>query len=125
MLSLLQSVRADQQLPASGDDDLQQVTTLQYCLVDNCTIKRINTGEKLDIVYTTDSLIVTTPTDSHTSVVIAKLENEVPCIKPNSMVSEYLILAITFPAVLLLVTVSGCIVVMHLIFKELRTVVGK
>ena len=84
-----------------------------------------DTGEKLDIVYTTDSLIVTTPTDGHTSVVIAKLEKEVPCIKPNSMAYEYLILAITFPAVRLLVTVSGCIVVMHLIFKELRTVVGK
>ena len=47
---------SDQQLPASGDDDLQQVTTLQYCLVDNCT-KGIDTGEELDIVYTTNSLI--------------------------------------------------------------------
>ena len=26
---------SDQQLPASGDDDLQQVTSLQYCQVDN------------------------------------------------------------------------------------------
>ena len=49
---------SDQQLPASGDDDLQQVSTLQYCLVDDCTIMIIDTGEKLDIVYTTDSLIV-------------------------------------------------------------------
>jgi len=31
---------SDQQLPASGDDDLQQVTTLHYCQVDNCTIRR-------------------------------------------------------------------------------------
>ena len=44
---------SDQQLPASGDDDLQQVTILQYCLVNNCTIERIDAGEKLDIVYTT------------------------------------------------------------------------
>ena len=49
---------SDQQLPASGDDDLQQVTTLQYCLVDNCTIMMIDAGEELDIVYTTDSLII-------------------------------------------------------------------
>ena len=48
---------SDQQLPAIGDDDLQQVTTLQYYLVDNCTIMVIDTGEKLDIIYTTDSLI--------------------------------------------------------------------
>ena len=51
-----------QQLPASGDDHLQQVTTLQYCLLDNCTIMMIETGKELDIVYTTDSLIVTIPT---------------------------------------------------------------
>ena len=75
---------SDQQLPASGKDGLQQFTTLQYCLVDNCTIIVIDTGEKLDIVYTTDSLIVTTPTDGHTSVVIAKLENELPCFTPST-----------------------------------------
>ena len=63
-----------QQLPASGDDHLQQVTTLQYCLVDDCTIIKI--GEKLDIVYTTDSLIVTTPTDGHNSEVIAREKND-------------------------------------------------
>ena len=63
---------SDQQLPASDDDD---------CLVDNCTIKRIDTGEELDIVYT---LIVTTPADGCTSVVIAKQEIELPCLEPNS-----------------------------------------
>jgi len=67
---------SNQQLPASGDDDLQQVTTLQYCLLDDCTIKRIDTGEKLDIAYTTDSLIVTTPTDGRTSEVIAREKND-------------------------------------------------
>ena len=74
---------SDQQLPPSGDDDLQQVTTLQYCLVDHCTIMKINTGEKLDIVYTTDSLTVTTPTDGHTSEVITRLENELLCLEPK------------------------------------------
>ena len=44
----------------------------------------IDTGEKLDIVYTTDSLIVTTPTDGHTSMVIAKLEDELPCFTPST-----------------------------------------
>jgi len=48
---------SDQQLPASDD---QQVTTLQYCLVDNCTTMTIDTEEEPDIVYTTDSLVVTT-----------------------------------------------------------------
>ena len=38
------------------------------------SIMKINTGEKLDIVYTTDSLIVTTPMDGHTSEIITRLE---------------------------------------------------
>ena len=71
---------SDQQIPASGDDDLQQVTTLQYCLVDNCTIMMIDTGEELDIVYTTNSLIVTTPTGAQTSMMIAKQESEIPLV---------------------------------------------
>ena len=29
----------------------QQVSTLEYCVVDNCTIMRIDNGQKLDIVY--------------------------------------------------------------------------
>ena len=72
---------SDQQLHASGNDisNLQQVTILQYCLVDNCTIMKIETGERLGIVYTTDSLLVVTPKDGHTSVVIAKQEKELLC----------------------------------------------
>ena len=86
---------SDQQLPASGDVDLQQVTTIQYCLVDDCTIMKIDTGEKLDIVYTTDSLIVTTPTDGHTSKVTARLENELHCALLNAMLElQYTLLMV-------------------------------
>ena len=53
-----------------------QVTTLQYGLVDNCTIMRVDNGEILDIIYTTDSLLVTTPRGSQISLVVAKNEAE-------------------------------------------------
>ena len=46
---------------ASGMADFQQVTTVDYCVVDDCTIMRTDSGEELDIVYTTDSLLVVTP----------------------------------------------------------------
>jgi len=69
---------SDQQLPASGDDDLQQDTTLHYCQVDNCTIIRLDNGEELDIVYTTNSVIVTTQTDGNTSMMIAEDEYAFP-----------------------------------------------
>ena len=62
-------------LSTSGDDvymtgcNLSQVNTLmQYCKMDNCTIMRIDTGEKLEIIHTTESLLVPVPIDGHTSV---------------------------------------------------------
>ena len=118
---------SDQQLPASGDGDLQQVTTLQYCLVDNCTIMMIDTGEKLDIVYTTDSLIVITPTDGHTSVMIARQEKEFLCMPPTAnsdhgKTGQFIGLLVM--AVLITVT-SGYNAAVHLIFKELRNPLGK
>ena len=119
----------DQQLPASGDDipDILQAAALQYCLVDNCTIMKIDTGEKLDIAYTTDSLIITTPTDGYTSVMIAKLEKELPCFTlsttsdhgNNGQFIGSLVLAT------LISIVSGYNIVVHLVFKELRNTFGK
>ena len=116
---------SDQQLPASGDDDLQKVTILQYCLVDNCTITMINTGEKLDIVYTTDSLIITTPKDGHTSVVIAKQENEPACFKPSSIFEDrqFHIAGVVMHSILLVV--NGYTIAIHAVFKELRNLFGK
>jgi len=121
---------SDQLLPAASGDDIpysQQVAPLQYCLVDNCTIMMVNTGEKLDIVYTTDSLIVATPTDGHTSVVIAKLEKELPCFTPLSSSDQDI--NGKFIGSLALATlisiVSGYNAVVHLLFKELRNTFGK
>jgi len=115
----------NQQPPASGDDDLQQVTNLQYCLVDNCTIKRIDTGEKLDIAYTTDSLIVTTPTDGRTSEVITKLENELLCLDPVGAFEYQLRLIVEIIEFSLTFIVSGYIIAIHVMFKELRNLLGK
>ena len=109
-----------QQIPASGDDDLQQVTILQYCRIDNCTIKMIDTGEKLDITYTTDSLIVTTPMDGRTSMMIAKDMNELSCVMPET---EFL--GVQLALMMIFVMISGYMVAVHLIFKELRNTGGK
>ena len=109
---------SDQQLPASGDDDLQQVTTLQYCLVDNCTIMMIDTGEKLDIVYTTDNIIVTTPTDGHISMVIAKLEKELPCEMTTDNQQVPIIVILMAPTLMILV--SGYTAAIHILLKKLR-----
>ena len=109
---------------ASGMDDLQQPTTLQYCLIDNCTIIRIDTGQQLDIVYTTQSLLVVTPTDGQTSLLISKNEPELFC-STNHSIGHFFSQVIRIILIILPILVSGYIALVHLIFKELRTTFGK
>ena len=69
---------SDVQSSASGSGhstDLSQVTTLQYCIIDNCTIMRIDTGQQLDIVYTTENLLIVTPKGGCTCLLIAKFND--------------------------------------------------
>ena len=117
---------SDVQSPASGshNTDLSQVTTLQYCIIDNCTIMRIDTGQQLDIVYTTESLLIVTPIDGHTSMVIAKIDAELSCPKYQDVgqIVEFLVSLILTSLVLM---VSGYVFAVHLLFKELRTLFGK
>ena len=110
---------------ASGMDNLQQPTTLQYCLIDNCTIIRIDTGQQLDIVYTTQSLLVVTPTDDHTSVLISKNEPELFCSTNHNTSDGHFLQVIRIIILILPILVSGYIALVHLIFKELRTTFGK
>ena len=113
---------------SSGMDDFQQITTLQYCVLDNCTIMMVNTGEKLDIAYNTESVIVINQTDGQTSSIIAKDDSELPCLISNSMVDRNNHIAeIIGPMTIavLTMTVSGYILIVHLIFKELHNLMGK
>ena len=121
---------SDVQSPASGsrhNTDLSQVTTLQYCIIDNCTIMRIDTGQQLDIVYTTGSLLIVTPKDGHTSMVIFKIDDGLPCHKDHSKSDAPLDLvgAVLGLSAFLIMIIDGYILIVHIIFKELRSVFGK
>jgi len=123
--------RSDRQPPssASGDDvsGTRQITTLQYCLIDNCTVMRIDTGEKLEIVHTTDSLLVATPMDGHASITIAKQQNELPCLNPhNDITGDKIILRVTiYLSSMLIIIINGIVFIIHLMFKQLHTIFGK
>ena len=124
---------SDVQSPAaSGSDntaDLSQVTTLQYCIIDNCTIMRTDTGQQLDIVYTTETLLIVTPIDDHTSMVVVKIaDDNLPCLNyHNHTTSDSQIgrLIGLLTLISLIIMVSGYILLVHLLFKELRTLFGK
>ena len=107
---------------ASDMADSQQLTTLQYCLIDNCTIIRIDTGQQLDIVYTTQSHLVVTPTDGQTSLLISKNDPELFCSTPSTDTNQQIPVTITVTISALL---SGYIAVVHLMFKQLHDTFGK
>ena len=86
---------------------------------------RIDTGESLDIVYTTDSLIITTSTDGPTStVVIAKLQHELPCYGLGVDDHKFCFIP-SISLSTLLILVSGYIICLLLWFKKLRNLFGK
>ena len=105
--------------------ELVHMNILQYCLIDNCTIMRIDTGQQLDIVYTTQSLLVVTPTDGQTSIIISKSEPELFCSTPNTTEDSNIIQNAGLIITIILALVSGYTAAVHIIFKELRTTFGK
>ena len=107
---------------ATGIDDLQQVTTLQYCLVDDCTIMMIDTGEELDIVYTTDSLLVVAVKGNQTSLVVFKRENEQSCVPADDEGVTVIIQEVLHAIIALM---NAYILVLHLMFKEMHTLLGQ
>ena len=116
---------SDVQSPAasgSENTDLSQVTTLQYCIIDNCTIMRIDTGQQLDIVYTTESLLIVTPKDGHTSMMITKIDDELPCLEyPNTTDNSHTLYHYLHLITLLLqIPVCGYTLTVHLLIKNLR-----
>ena len=124
--SLHHHCNSDVYSSASGMADLQQLTTLQYCLIDNCTIIRIDTGQQLDIVYTTQTHLVVTPTDGQTSLLISKNDPELFCSTTyNTSDGHFFSQVIRIFILILRISVSGYIAVVYLIFKELRTTFGK
>ena len=122
---------SDVQSSASGshNTDLSQVISLQYCIIDNCTIMKIDTGEQLDIVYTTESLLIVTPINGLISMAITKIDNELPCMKYHSKTDGNQILfhqsvgSLAFALIIMMTSVY--ILIVHLLYKKLHTLFGK
>ena len=62
---------------------------------------RIDTGQQLDIVYTTESLLIVTPIDGHTSMAIAKIDDQVSCIKYQDTSSIFVKMGTLFDLLML------------------------
>ena len=110
-----------QQPGGSGIPDLQQVKTIPYCIIDDCTIKNSITGQQLDIAYTIDSLLIVIPNGNQTSMTIAKTEEQIPCITEAERTFQFLAPTVIIAAI---VIVSGYIIFVHLVLEERWTSFG-
>ena len=80
----------------------------------------------MDIVYTTQSHLVVTPTDGQTSMLISKHDPELFCSTSNTTEDDTTMIQVIGLIVgTLVVLASGSIVVVHMIFKELCNTFGK
>ena len=111
----------------SGVDTLEENITLQYCVIDNFTILRLDTGEQLDIIYTKDSILVVTTNDSQTTIAVPRLYGEPVCSMddyPRNMLptSIYIVILVWTASFL---SLTGYNVIKHLLYKKLHNPMGK
>ena len=112
----------------SGVDVPEEIATLQYCIIDNTTILRLDTGEQLDIIYTKDSILVVTTNDSQTTTAVPRLYNEPVCsmngFPRDLVVSSSFYIAISVWTALFL-SITGYNIIKCLLYKELHNPMGK
>ena len=125
MAEAVQECATHQPTGGSGVPNLQQVTTIPYCINYNCTIENYGIGQLLDIVYTTDSFLVVIPKGNQTSMVITKHGDDLSfyCVSVLNSVLLPLIVSsvILLTAQLLMISY---IIIVHMLIKELRTSFG-
>ena len=112
----------------SGVDAAEEMITLQYCIIDNSTILKLDTGEQLDIIYTKDSILVVIINDSQTTIAIPRLYNEPVCNMNNFPRDlEVSTLQYIFASVwtALILSITGYNIIKHLLYEEFHNLMGK
>ena len=121
-------------MPATSEDGSgvdatdSEVITLQYCIIDNSTILRLDTGDQLDFVYTKDSTLVVTMKDSQTTIEVPRLYDEPICSINDSPVDIVVPTVIYIYASVwnvLMLSMTGYNIVIYLLYKKLRNLMGK
>ena len=104
------------------------IEDVQYCVVDNCTIKRMDNSQELGIVGVEDDVLFVTTTDNHTiSIMVLSDEGYCEDVQPavTSYTVEYTVLLVMkFIILLTLAVPTVYIIVFHLVKKELQSSTG-
>ena len=104
---------------------------IQYCLIDNCVIRRMDTSQELDIVDVGNDTLIAVARGNHTSTLIALLPDEEYCHEADDDMDhvhniEATILLSTKALLLVLVVIlSLYIIIVYLLWDKLRSSIGK
>ena len=119
-------------LPVTGESgsgiDAPKEDTWQYCIVNNSTILRLDTGEQLDIVYTSNNTLVVTPNHSQTAIALPRLYNEMACNMnnfPGGFMLPTLFYIFLLIGLAIIFSISGRNIVIHILYKKLNNPIGK
>jgi len=122
----------DCSIMSGWDDDRKELTkeNVQYCIIDHCIIKRIDTGQELNIIDVGDDTLVTVAKDN-TSTMIASLPNEEYCEEVDDdddhmhSIEATVLLAMKSLLLVLVIILSSYIVVAYSLCDKLQSSVGK
>ena len=119
-------------MPATSEDgsgvDPPEVITVRYCIIDNSTILRLDTGDQLDVIYTKDNTLVVTIDGSLTAIEVSRSHSEQVCsvndLPVDIVVTTPLYIFVSMWNALIL-SITGYNIVIHLLYKKLRSPMGK
>ena len=86
---------------------------------------RSDTGEELEIIHTTESLIIAVPTNGHTSEIVLMLGNEIRCLNTEHNTNVWVAVGVQLVVSLVHAFINVYVVAVHLLFAKELSVFSK
>ena len=115
----------------SGTDSSPvNISNDNYCIVDQCNIRLLTTGELLEVATLSDDYLLATNQSTQESVTVSRSTIEAPCFLNYFYYGSFLVIKILaflfrFLLLLLIAVASGYILGIHVMFKVLCKLLGK
>ena len=114
-----------------GDGEELIKEDIQYCLIDSCLIRRMDTGEELNVTDIRNDTLITMARDDDTATVIALLPNEEYCQEVNDdpdhvqTVETTVLMALKAVLLVLVIMLSAYVIIVCFLWDNLQSSVGE
>ena len=114
-----------------GDGEELIKEDIQYCLIDSCLIRRMDTGEELNVTDIRNDTLITMAKDDDTATVIALLPNEEYCQEVNDdpdhvqTVETTVLMALKAVLLVLVIMLSAYVIIVCFLWDNLQSSVGE